>query len=114
MVNVDVARRKLISTAELQARMAEAAASGEYDLPRREGSDHVTPVEGMIATVMTRLDSYAATTAPRSMPPTPRCSADAEMAGRRQAFEYARFLRDRVPGYEQADRSSALVPDRRP
>ena len=31
--------------------MAEAADSGEYDLPRREGSDHITPVEGMIATV---------------------------------------------------------------
>ena len=38
--------------------MAEAADSGQYDLPRREGSDHVTPVEGMIATVMTRLDSF--------------------------------------------------------
>ncbi|MEJ7696078.1 MAG: hypothetical protein WKF78_05510 [Candidatus Limnocylindrales bacterium] len=28
--------------------MAEAAESGDYDLPRREGSDHITPVDGMI------------------------------------------------------------------
>ena len=37
--------------------MAEAAASGDYDLPRREGSDHITPIDGVTATVMTRLDS---------------------------------------------------------
>ena len=37
--------------------MAEAAASGEYALPRREGSDHITPVPGMTATVMTRVES---------------------------------------------------------
>ena len=36
--------------------MAEAAESGEYDLPRREGSDHITPIPGVIATVMTRID----------------------------------------------------------
>ena len=35
--------------------MAEAAADG-YDLPRREGSDHVTPIDGVTATIMTRLD----------------------------------------------------------
>ena len=58
MVNVDIARRKQMSTAEVHQRMAEAAESGEYDLPRREGSDHITPIEGMIATVMTRLDSF--------------------------------------------------------
>ena len=58
MVNVDIARRKRLSTAEVHQRMAEAAESGDYDLPRREGSDHITPIEGMIATVMTRLDSF--------------------------------------------------------
>ncbi len=36
--------------------MREAAGSGEYNLPRLEGSDHVTPVDGMTATVMTRID----------------------------------------------------------
>ena len=58
MVNVDLAARKRISTAEMHELMGEAADSGDYDLPRREGSDHITPIEGMIATVMTRLPSY--------------------------------------------------------
>ena len=56
MVNVDMDRRRTLPKAELHALMAEAAASGAYDLPRREGSDHVTPVAGVTATVMTRLD----------------------------------------------------------
>ena len=42
MVNVDAARRRTVSKDELHALMAEAATSGGYDLPRREGSDHVT------------------------------------------------------------------------
>ena len=52
--------------------MAEAAASGDYDLPRREGSDHITPVDGVTATVMTRLDSRPPRdrTAGRSTRPT--------------------------------------------
>jgi len=32
----------------------------------------------------------------------PEILTDAEMAGRRQALEYARFLIDKVPGYESA------------
>jgi hypothetical protein len=103
MVNVDIARRRQISTAEVHERMAEAAASGEYDLPRREGSDHITPVEGMIATVMTRLDSYRREGDSVINATDPELLSRAEMAGRRQAFEYARFLRDRVPGYEEAE-----------
>jgi len=74
MVNVDIARRKQISTAEVHERMAAAAGSGDYELPRREGSDHIDPA----------------------------LLSEAEMAGRRQAVEYARFLVDRVPGYEDA------------
>ena len=103
MVNVDIARRKQISTAEVHERMAEAVASGEYDLPRREGSDHITPVEGMIATIMTRLDSYRRDGDAIVNATDPVLLSEAEMAGRRQAFEYARFLRDRVPGYEEAE-----------
>jgi len=103
MVNVDIARRKQISTAEVHERMAEAADSGEYDLPRREGSDHITPVEGMIATVMTRLDSYRRDGDAVVNATDPALLSEAEMAGRRQAFEYARFLHDRVPGYEEAE-----------
>ena len=48
MTNVDLDRRRTISRAAFHALMSEAAESGEYDLPRREGSDHITPV-GMAA-----------------------------------------------------------------
>ena len=102
MVNVDLARRRQASTAEVHERMEEAAASGEYELPRREGSDHVTPVEGMVATVMTRLDSYRRDGGRIVNATDPWLLSEAEMAGRRQAMEYVRFLIDRVPGYEQA------------
>ena len=102
MANVDRDRRRTVSSEDLHARMA-AAAAGGYDLPRREGSDHVTPVDGVTATIMTRLepnerrgDGRLDTTA------DPDFLAAAEIAGRRQALEYARFLVDRVPGYEAA------------
>ena len=105
MANVDRERRRSITTRELHAAMAEAAADG-YDLPRREGSDHVTPVEGVTATIMTRLAPNARGAGGdhgRLVDTTdPGFLTAAEIAGRRQALEYARFLVDRVPGYERA------------
>ncbi|MEX1343045.1 MAG: FAD-dependent oxidoreductase, partial [Candidatus Limnocylindrales bacterium] len=102
MVNVDISARKSMSTSEMHELMGEAADSGEYDLPRREGSDHITPVEGMIATVMTRLPSYRERDGQVINATDPELLAEAEILGRRQAVEYARFLRDKVPGYENA------------
>jgi len=55
------------------------------------------------ATVMTRLDSNRRDDDGRIVDATdPWFLTEAEIAGRRQALEYARFLRDRVPGYESA------------
>jgi hypothetical protein len=102
MVNVDIVARKSISTKEMHTLMGEAADSGDYDLPRREGSDHITPVEGMMATVMTRVPSFRDRDGAVVNATDPALLATAEMAGRRQAFEYARFLHDKVPGYERA------------
>lgn len=103
MVNVDHERRRTLPKAAFHALMAEAAASGAYDLPRREGSDHITPIDGMTATVMTRLDSYRRDADGRIVNATDAWFlSEAEMAGRRQALEYVRFLRERVPGYERA------------
>ena len=103
MANVDMERRRTVSKAAFHQLMAEAAASGGYDMPRREGSDHRTPVDGMIATVMTRLDSFRRDPDGRIVNATdPWFLTEAEMAGRRQALEYVRFLVDRVPGYEHA------------
>jgi hypothetical protein len=103
MGNVDHARRDTVSKDEMHALMARAAESGEYDLPRREGSDHITPVDGMTATIMTRLDHVHRSEDGVVINATdPEVLSEAEMAGRRQALEYARFLVDRVPGYEKA------------
>ena len=102
IANVDMDRRGTISKDGLNALMADAAASGEYALPRREGSDHMTPVEGMTATIMTRLDSFRHDGDRVINATDPAFLTDAEIAGRRQALEYVRFLSDRVPGYEHA------------
>ena len=100
--NVDVARRRSLDRAAFHALMADAASSGDYDLPRREGSDHVTPVDGVMATVMTRLDSTELRDGELVSTTDPDFLTRAEIAGRRQALEYVRFLVDRVPGYERA------------
>jgi len=100
MVNVDHEARATIGKDRLHTLMSEAATSGEYDLPRREGSDHITPVSGMMATVMTRIE-HATGDPPRSAA-DPEVLTRAEMEGRRQALEYVRFLVDRIPGYENA------------
>lgn len=102
MINVDNERRATITKDELHQLMAEAAESGDYDLPRREGSDHITPIEGMTATVMTRLEHVTHRNGVLVNAADPQVLSAAEMAGRRQAVEYARFLVDRVPGYEHA------------
>jgi hypothetical protein len=102
MVNVDVPARKAITTAEMHALMGQAADSGDYDLPRREGSDHITPIEGMTATIMTRLPSFREQDGEVINATDPVLLSEAEMAGRRQAMEYARFLIDEVPGYAGA------------
>jgi glycine/D-amino acid oxidase-like deaminating enzyme len=103
MVNVDHEARASIDTSQLHALMAEAVDSGTYDLPRREGSDHVTPVGGVVATVMTRLDQMVTGASGEVRNATdPDVLTAAEIEGRRQALEYVRFLVDRVPGYSDA------------
>ena len=103
MVNVDHDARASIGRDELHALMEEAAESGDYDLPRREGSDHITPVDGMIATVMTRIDQVREDADGNVVNATdPEVLTAVEIEGRRQALEYVRFLVDRVPGYERA------------
>jgi hypothetical protein len=103
MGNVDLERRRSIAKEELHRLLAEAADSGDYDLPRREGSDHITPVDGMTATVMTRIEHvrHEADGTVRNAT-DPDILTRSEIIGRRQALEYARFLVGRVPGYERS------------
>jgi hypothetical protein len=92
-------RRKRIAKADLERLMTEADASREYRLPRQMAAT-TSPVDGMMATIMTRLDSYQAGPDGLVDVTDPDFLSRTEMAGRRQALEYARFLPDRVPGYE--------------
>lgn len=97
VANVDVQRAAALPKTELWAMMRGAAASGEYRLPRLEGSWHRTPHQGVVTVHMTRIPNVDAT--------DPVQLTQAEMEGRRQVREYHRFLRDKVPGFE----SSVLV-----
>ncbi len=106
MVNVDMDRRRSVSKAKLERLMRAAAGSGRYELPRLEGSDHVTPIEGVTATVMTRIESVRHEGGTVVNATDPGLLTDAEIAGRRQALEYARFLVEQVPGYEHASLAS--------
>ena len=94
MTGVDDVRARAVRKEDLHALLAQAVESGKYDLPRREGSIHITPYPGVMATNMTRVSDVDAT--------DPEQLTRAEVEGRRQAMEYARFLRDFVPGYERA------------
>lgn len=94
LVNVDVERARGVSSNELHALMDEAAERGGYRLPRREGSVHRTPTSGVMHTNMVRVGDVDGT--------DPEQLTEAEVEGRRQALEYARFLRNYVPGYERA------------
>lgn len=93
MINVDIGRAKAVKQPQLQELMADAIADG-YRMPRREGSVHITPLNGVMATNLTRVVGLD--------PTDPVQLTAAEIEGRRQVVEYARFLRDRVPGYECA------------
>jgi len=92
LANVDVETAAQTRKAELWALMREAAASGNYVLPRLEGSWHRTPFPGIVMVHMTRVPNIDAT--------DPVALTDAELEGRRQVRECHRFLRDRVPGFE--------------
>ncbi len=81
-----------VKTPELHRLMREAAESGEYQLPRLEGSAHPTMLPGVYHTNVTRVSGVDAT--------NPWAATAAEIEGRKQAAEYTRFFKDRVPGYE--------------
>jgi glycine/D-amino acid oxidase-like deaminating enzyme len=94
VANVDVAEASAVPRRELWRLMGEAAAEGDYRLPRVEGSWHRTPAEGVALIHMTRIPNVDAT--------DPEQLTAAEVEGRRQVREYHRFLRDRVPGFERS------------
>lgn len=103
MVNVNMQKRNSISKDQLHSLMREASLEG-FELPRKEGSDHITTVPNTTATVMTRLDSVRSRADGfDSVIEDPYFLTESETQGREQALEYARFLKAKVPGYEDSD-----------
>ena len=92
VINVDVPRAQAFPKKELWALMQ---SSSNYNLPRKEGSSHITPMQGVMVANMTRVAGVDATDI--------NALSRAEIEGRKQALEYMRFLRDKVPGYEHAE-----------
>jgi glycine/D-amino acid oxidase-like deaminating enzyme len=94
VANVDMDRAAKLPKTELWALMRTAAETGNYRLPRLEGSWHRTPYAGVVTVHMTRVPNVDAT--------DPGQLTRAEIEGRRQVQEYHRFLRDQVPGFEKS------------
>ena len=94
VANVDVDKASALPKTELWAMMHRAAESGDYKLPRLEGSWHPTPHPGVVTVHMTRIPNVDAT--------DPEQLTRAEIEGRRQVREYHRFLRDKVPGFDRS------------
>ena len=94
VANVDVEKASALPKTELWAMMHRAAESGDYRLPRLEGSWHRTPHAGVVTVHMTRIPNVDAT--------DPEQLTHAEIEGRRQVREYHRFLRDKVPGFDRS------------
>ena len=74
--------------------LAERARADGYALPRADGYFFATTHPGEVNCNMTRVTGLDLTRAAGA--------TEAEIVGRRQAQEYARFLRDRVPGFERS------------
>jgi hypothetical protein len=94
MAPVDQAAFAAFGRDALLDALGAAVDSGDYRLPRREGSTHVTTAPGVQFVHMTRVAHLD--------PRDPLALSVAEREGRDQAMEYARFLRDCVPGYADA------------
>jgi hypothetical protein len=92
MSNVDLnAYQNAGGKAMLAERMADAVDTNAHPLPRKAGSLHAMNATGCVSTVAVRVAGYD--------PTDPEQLTAAEIEGRRQAFIYEDFLRDRVPGF---------------
>jgi hypothetical protein len=99
MGNVDMASFSRVDPDSINRKVAQAHHSGKYKLPRHHVYLFPLPHSGEVLCNMTKI------TYPDGRVPIGTNSEDmsfAEMDGRRQAEEYARFLTDEIDGFEQA------------
>lgn len=95
MCNVDLEKFEAAGGNKMmKERMAEAYASKTHLLPRKEGSAHEMCQPGCISTVAVKVADLRPLDGPDL--------TKAEMEGRIQSFEYERFFRDKIPGYENS------------
>ncbi|HAI11874.1 MAG TPA: FAD-dependent oxidoreductase, partial [Phycisphaerales bacterium] len=94
MVNVDLDTFNAAGGKKMLAQKMASVDLQKHPLPRRKGSFHAMPMPGCTSTVAVRVADV-----------DPMDSGDlttAEIQGRQQAFVYEKFVRDCIPGYEQA------------
>ncbi len=84
-----------ICSAEVTQALIAANASGEYELPRAKIWIFPTPRPNELLVNATRLVGRDGR---ELYPADPDDLTEAELVGRRQVREYARFLRDHIPG----------------
>lgn len=95
MCNVDQQKfEKAGGNKMMKERMTEAFENKSHLLPRKEGSAHEMCQPGCISTVAVKVSDLNALKVEEL--------TKAEIEGRKQSFEYERFFRDQVPGYENA------------
>ncbi len=78
----------------MKAKMTDAFENKTHLLPRKEGSSHEMCQPGCISTVAVKVSGLNALKVDEL--------TKAEIEGRKQAFEYEKFFRDKVPGYENS------------
>lgn len=78
----------------MKERMTDAFENKTHGLPRKEGSAHEMCQPGCVSTVAVKVSDLNALKVEEL--------TGAEIEGRKQAFEYERFFRDQVPGYENS------------
>jgi hypothetical protein len=95
MCNVDQEKfEKAGGNKMMKERMSNAFENQTHLLPRKEGSAHEMCQSGCISTVAVKISDLDALKVTEL--------TKAEIEGRQQSFEYERFFRDKVPGYENS------------
>lgn len=94
MANVEIDTMREVGRDRAREVLGDCIANGEYDLPRPHISFWSTTRPREVNCNMTAIRGYDLL--------SENGITLAEMEGRRQAFEYARFLRERVPGFEES------------
>lgn len=95
MCNVDQQKfEKAGGNKMMKERMTDAFENKTHLLPRKEGSAHEMCQPGCISTVAVKVTDLSALQADEM--------TKAEIEGRKQSFEYERFFRECVPGFEDS------------